>query len=165
MPAPSPFDTQPLLPHPQVNFAITVCFLISSVRQTHKNVCGSLCYIGCLADMLISASLPPFQYVDTQIENWLNSQSKYQNRKCSSQSTMKKLACIVRRGWLGTFWRGSWNDKNLANWETAVSIFNLQFKASNNGWIYFYFFYFIIDHAVRAMHFCPQGLHIVIQHN
>lgn len=61
---------RPLLPHPQVYFALTVCFLILSVRQTHKNVCGSLCYIGYLADMLISASLPLFQYVDTQIESW-----------------------------------------------------------------------------------------------
>lgn len=61
---------QTLFPHPQVYFAITGCFLILSVRQTHKNVCGCLCCIGYLADTLISASLPLFQYVDTQIESW-----------------------------------------------------------------------------------------------
>lgn len=122
----------------------------------------------CLANALISASLHLFQYVDTLIEGCRNSHSKYQNRKRSPQSAAEKLACIVRRGWLGTFWRGTWNNKKKSGWLRLCRCLNIQFgilkpAIMNIVVLFFYFilllfFFYHGSRSCAGRAFLPSGL-------
>lgn len=116
----------PFFPHPQVYFAITVCFLILSVRllgrHTKTYVVLSAALVTWQTRWLVPVCLFSIcRYPDRKPAPFI--EPKYQNSNCCSQSTMKKLVCIVGRGWLVTFWRGSWNDFQIRpSWQTAGSI-------------------------------------------
>lgn len=146
----------------------TNCLLLNlacqAVRQIHKKtyVVLSRC-IGYLADTLISASLPLLQYVDTQIESWPYSLSPSTKIAIAVLNQLwRNWFALLERGWLVTFWRGSWNYFQIRlSWQTAGSIFILQCKVSNKGCYSFYH----ASYCMSAIHLYPLGMHIVILHN
>lgn len=134
-------DIQTLFPQREVYFAIIVCFLILSVRlwgrHTTTYVALSAALVTWQTRWLVPVCLFSIsRYRDRKLALFI--ESKYQNSNCCSQSTMKKLVCIVGRGWLVTFWRGSWNYFQIRpSWRTAGSIlFYSERSAKNNNLIF-----------------------------